>query len=288
MIGPVVLFAADNGEMAGLALAQAGSTTPAVGPLETSSQGEVLQVVTSGVGVFPLDPSRGGALQQLVQRGNLVGYFKKGGPIMWPLLILSILAVTVIFERLTFLAKERHRRDAQVVQEILSQVRDGDLDGAVRAGHGSTDFIARALTYALSHKDRSLTDALSQASMREVVRYERGISILDTIVTMAPLLGLLGTVTGMMGSFGMLGGGELSAPAQITGGIAEALIATAFGLGIAITTLVPLNYLHRKSEQARHEVEDAATHLELLMKPPSMPLEPYVPTPRLDAMRVPA
>jgi flagellar motor component MotA len=74
-------------------------------------------------------------------------------------------------------------------------------------------------------------------------------------------------VTGMMGSFGMLGGAELSAPAQITGGIAEALIATAFGLGIAITCLVPLNYLHSKSEDARHEVEDAATHLELLMKP---------------------
>jgi biopolymer transport protein ExbB len=86
-------------------------------------------------------------------------------------------------------------------------------------------------------------------------------------VTMAPLLGLLGTVTGMMGSFGMLGGAELSAPSQITGGIAEALIATAFGLGIAITALIPMNYLHQQAEKAKHEIEDASTHLEILMKP---------------------
>ena len=71
----------------------------------------------------------------------------------------------------------------------------------------------------------------------------------------------------MMGSFGMLGGAELSAPAQITGGIAEALIATAFGLGIAITALIPMNYLHQQAEKAKHEIEDASTHLEILMKP---------------------
>jgi len=71
----------------------------------------------------------------------------------------------------------------------------------------------------------------------------------------------------MMGSFGMLGGGELSAPAQITGGIAEALIATCFGLGIAVTALLPMNYLHSQADKARHEMEDASTHLELLMKP---------------------
>ena len=123
------------------------------------------------------------------------------------------------------------------------------------------------MTYALKHRDKSLTNALMRASGLEVVRFSRGISILDTCITVAPLLGLLGTVTGMMGSFGMLGGGELSAPAQITGGIAEALIATCFGLGIAVTSLLPMNYLHSQADKARHEMEDAATHLELLMKP---------------------
>jgi biopolymer transport protein ExbB len=281
-IGPVALFAADGGKTSGLALAQSGSPTPAVRPLEKEQNADVAKVVTGGSGTFPLDPSRGGALQELIHRGSLVGYFKKGGPIMWPLLLISILALTVILERLTFLARESRSRDTEAVQDILGHVGRGDLDSAVTVGSRSSDFIARAMTYALTHRDKSFSDALSRASTREVIRYERGISILDTVVTMAPLLGLLGTVTGMMSSFGMLGGAELSAPAQITGGIAEALIATAFGLGIAIATLVPLNYLHRRNERARHEVEDAATHLELLVKP-LLPHEPYVTAVRATA-----
>ena len=92
--------------------------------------------------------------------------------------------------------------------------------------------------------------------------------MLDTIITLAPLLGLLGTVTGLIRSFGLLGAQELDAPAAITGGIAEALIATAFGLAIAIVALIPFNYLNARLEEARHEIEDASTHLELLLMEP--------------------
>ncbi|HKQ61971.1 MAG TPA: MotA/TolQ/ExbB proton channel family protein, partial [Candidatus Polarisedimenticolaceae bacterium] len=265
--GPVVLFAAKDGGASGLALAQAGSTLPALRPLAAPLAGGIVQVVESGEGLLPFDPTRGGALQELVARGSLLRYFRRGGPIMWPLLAVSLLAMTVILERMLFLTRERRKRDEEAVQEILARVGEGDVDGAIQAGVNSQDFVARALTYALQHRQKSLPNGLMRASSQEVLRFTRGISILDTCVTMSPLLGLLGTVTGMMNSFGMLGGGELSAPAQITGGIAEALIATAFGLGIAITCLVPLNYLHSRSDEARHELEDASTHLELLMKP---------------------
>jgi biopolymer transport protein ExbB len=96
--------------------------------------------------------------------------------------------------------------------------------------------------------------------------------VLDTIITLAPLLGLLGTVTGLIRSFGLLGAQELEAPAAITGGIAEALIATAFGLGIAIVALIPFNYLNARLEETRRQMEDAATHLELqLMEEPRRP-----------------
>jgi biopolymer transport protein ExbB len=71
----------------------------------------------------------------------------------------------------------------------------------------------------------------------------------------------------MIRAFGLLGGRELDAPTVITGGIAEALIATAFGLGVAIVALIPFNYLNARMEEARHEIEDAATQLELLVKP---------------------
>jgi biopolymer transport protein ExbB len=267
LIGPVALFAATGGGAAGLALPQTGSSKAAIRPLEEGLNRGLAALVATGEGILPLDPTRGGALKEMVSRGSLVHYFERGGPIMWPLLFVSILAVTVIFERLVFLARERRRRDHQVVGTVLERVEQGDVTGAIAAGDGSQDFVARALTYALKHREKSLSNALMRAAGLEVVRFNRGISVLDTCITVAPLLGLLGTVTGMMGSFGMLGGGELSAPAQITGGIAEALIATAFGLGIAVASLLPMNYLHSQSDKARHEMEDAATHLELLMKP---------------------
>jgi biopolymer transport protein ExbB len=267
LVGPVALFAAATGKAAGLALPQAGSSLAAVRTLEATLNAGLVNVVTAGEGILPFDPTRGGALEALIHRGSLLGYFQKGGPIMWPLLFVSLLALTVIFERLVFLAREGRSRNEAQVETILSRVSEGDVTGAIQAGEGSKDFVVRSLTYALRHREKSLSNALMRSSAQELVRYNRGISILDTCITVAPLLGLLGTVTGMMGSFGMLGGGELSAPAQITGGIAEALIATCFGLGIAVTALIPMNYLHSKSDAARHEMEDAATHLEILMKP---------------------
>ena len=108
----------------------------------------------------------------------------------------------------------------------------------------------RTLGYALEHSEKSLANALLYAQAQELKRFRRGIPILDTVITLAPLLGLLGTVTGMMGSFSLIGG-ELSAPGAITGGIAEALIATAFGLGIAITALLPFNFLNTKLDEAQ-------------------------------------
>jgi biopolymer transport protein ExbB len=266
LIGPVALFASTGGA-AGLALPQTGSFRAVIRPLEEALNQGLAAVVGTGEGLMPLDPTRGGALKELVSRGSLLHYFERGGPIMWPLLVVSILAITVILERLVFLARERRRRSPQVVEAILERVANGEVAGAIAAGEESQDFLARALTYGLKHREKSLPNALMRAAGLELVRFNRGISILDTCITVAPLLGLLGTVTGMMGSFGMLGGGELSAPAQITGGIAEALIATAFGLGIAVTSLLPMNYLHSQSEKARHEMEDVSTHLELLMKP---------------------
>ena len=192
--------------------------------------------------------------------------FIKGGPIMWPLLALSIIALTVVFERLIFIVREKFRRQSRVVSDILTQVEKGDLDAAARIGGGAQDFIARALTYALTHREKSFSEAMLRAANWEMKRFNRGLTILDTTITLAPLLGLLGTITGMIRSFGMLGGAELGAPTAITGGIAEALIATAFGLGVAITALLPFNYLTAREEEARLEMQDAASHIELHLK----------------------
>ena len=193
----------------------------------------------------------------------MIELFVKGGPVMWPLLATSIVAVTVVIERLVFIVCEHVRRDPRAVQEILQRVETGDYTGAARVGETSNDFVARTLTYALTHRNRSISDALLRAAGRELKRYNRGLAILDTVITLAPLLGLLGTVTGMIHSFGLLGGEEIEAPQAIAGGIAEALIATASGLAVAILALIPFNYLNAQLEGARNEIQDAATHLEL-------------------------
>ena len=196
----------------------------------------------------------------------MIEIFHKGGPIMWPLLAVSVVVITVVIERFFFILIERKNRDERVVGEILAEIEKGHLDQACRVGEASKDFVARAVTYALTHREKSFSDAMLRAANWELKRYHRGLMILDTAITLAPLLGLLGTVTGMIRSFDMLGGSELGAPSAITGGIAEALIATAYGLGIAITGLLPFNYLNSREEEARLEMQDAASHIEIHLK----------------------
>ncbi len=195
----------------------------------------------------------------------MISIFLKGGPMMWPLLLTSLVALTVVFERLIFLFRERLHRQPRVVEEIFAAVERGDLKAAERKGLGSRDFVARTLTHALQHRDVSYSNALLAAANVELQRFNRGIAPLDTIVTLAPLEGLFGTVTGMIHAFGLLGASELGAPTAITGGIAEALIATAFGLVIAMVALLPFNYLNARLEQARHEIETASAQLEMLL-----------------------
>jgi len=203
-----------------------------------------------------------GGLMALLQRTSLIHIFKKGGPIMWPLSLASILAMGTVIDRVIFLIHERRRRDPRTVEEFFAAVDRGDTEDAIRISEMSKFYVVRTLGYALAHKEKSLASALLYAQEKELERFRRGIPILDTVITLAPLLGLLGTVTGMMGSFSLIGG-ELSAPGAITGGIAEALIATAFGLGIAITSLIPFNILNTRMEEARNEIESAAKELEL-------------------------
>jgi biopolymer transport protein ExbB len=272
LVGPIALFASSDGAT-GLALPQTGSSKPALRPLEAAMASGIAGIVQTGQGLLPLDPSRGAALKEMVQKGNLIHIFRRGGPIMWPLLFASILALGTVIERVWFLMVERRHRDENALQEMLDAVEEGSVGRALEVGRRSKDFVCRVLTHALEHREKSISNALMLAQSLEVKRFSRGIPILDTVITLAPLLGLLGTVTGMMNSFSLIGG-ELSAPGAITGGIAEALIATAFGLGIAITALIPFNFLNARVEEARHELDAASTRLEMLLHPPREVMTP--------------
>ena len=285
IVGPVALFRSNSG-IAGVVVPQPGSLNPLVRPLEGKIQEGIGPLVENGEGTLPLDPSRGAALKALIQKTNLFHIFEKGGPIMWPLLFASVLALAVVIERVLFLMLVRSRRNQRALGKLLGALENGDAEEAVRGAEGCKDFVVRAMTYALTHKEQSLSHALLWSQAQELKKFRRGIPVLDTVITLAPLLGLLGTVTGMMGSFSLLGE-ELGAPGAITGGIAEALIATAFGLGIAITSLIPFNILNARTEDAKHELESAAAQVELLVQPQKQEMN-WAPQRQITALAVEA
>jgi biopolymer transport protein ExbB len=165
-----------------------------------------------------------------------------------------------------FIIRENGRREPEVVEKMLESVERRDIEGALAIGKKSQDSVARILVYSLTNKEFSLSNAFIRASSQELARFQQGMATLDTVITAAPLLGLLGTVTGMMKTFGSMSGDISTAAASITGGVAEALIATCCGLAIAVTALLPYNYLNARAEQAKGEVSDASHALEILIK----------------------
>ncbi|MBK9989305.1 MAG: MotA/TolQ/ExbB proton channel family protein [Verrucomicrobia bacterium] len=203
---------------------------------------------------------------ELLMHQTPMELFANGGIIMWPILIVSFLGVTVALERSLFIWREASSREPEVVEKMLEHVESADVESAIALGKKSKDYIARILTYALTHREQSLANAFMRASNQELQRFQQGAAVLDTVITAAPMLGLLGTVTGMMRTFGEMQGDLAAAMGGITGGVAEALIATAAGLFIAILALMPFNILNSRSEQAKHEISDALNALELILK----------------------
>ena|SRR5438105_3562569 len=190
-------------------------------------------------------------------------FFVKGGPVMWPLLACAIAAVAVLGERSFWWWRESRKRDPQKREQLLAALENSDVETAQKISEASKDPVIRMIHHSLTHVHTSLPVALQMAAGIELQRAGRFLNALDTLVTLAPLLGLLGTVTGLMRAFLKVGSAELSVTA-VTGGIGEALIATACGLGIAIVSLVPLNVFSGKLARLQFELETAASNVEVL------------------------
>jgi biopolymer transport protein ExbB len=194
----------------------------------------------------------------------VVQYFVKGGWIMWPILLTSVVTVSVIVERVIWWLVESRKREADKLDQVYGALESGDVKVASTYARNSQDPLLRIIWHGLNHHHASLEGALQVAAGIELKRAGRFLVLLDTVVTLAPLLGLLGTVTGLMKAFFKLGDAELSEQA-ITGGIAEALIATACGLTIAVIALIALNYFAAKVANLQFEIQTAATNAEVLV-----------------------
>src|SRR5207247_7919783 len=135
----------------------------------------------------------------------LVKNFEAGGPIMWPILITAIVAVAVVGERTFWWWRESLRRDPQTLEKVFAALENGDFREAGRISKDSPDPIIRTIWHGMNHFHSSLQGALQVAAGAELQKAGRFLVVMDTMVTLAPLLGLLGTVSGIFRTFIAIG-----------------------------------------------------------------------------------
>jgi len=187
----------------------------------------------------------------------------KGGYVMWPLLVLSIIALTLLLERAWFFARTNGSAGLKRVARLTRMLRQGDRSGAQQTAEAGGSIYADVV--------RDLLDGggpITEARAVEAVEahrrvLERYMPTLSTIITAAPMLGILGTVLGIISSFEVISEqaaatGATSDPRQVGAGIAEALITTAAGLVIAVVTLFPYNALRAQVERTLSRLEALA------------------------------
>jgi biopolymer transport protein ExbB len=182
---------------------------------------------------------------------------------MYPLVVCSIVSVAIIIERVIFWLRMKRISDRTLVFRILEMTEQGDYDAAYEAGKKSTDYIVKMLVNGIAHRNYSLPRALEMSADEALKRMKRYLNILDTIITVAPLLGIFGTVMGIINSFDILGLAQIAQPQLVTKGIAQALITTAAGLAVAIVTVIPFNYFLSRIDHFSKELEKFATSLEI-------------------------
>lgn len=198
-------------------------------------------------------------------------FLAKGGPVMVPIMGASVFTVACALERATFWT-DLLKREGKVVSEVLDMARR-DLDGAAGIASRARDLpIGRFLLAPLSLKNPSPETfrlALENAGDKEFVKMRKGDKLLETVVAVSPLLGLLGTVTGLINTFNNLnigGGGGAAGATEAAGGIGEALITTAAGMVVAILALLIFRIMVTLQAQQMDYFSEAGNELELIYR----------------------
>ena len=211
-----------------------------------------------------MDISSGAALRRITRRSGAWERILSGGPLVWPILAVGLIALILILERLVFMQRVRANTD-HMMAEVNRLVSEGEYDKALAVARAKSGRpTSNVLIAGLSLKGCSaevVEGGLSEAMLKELPRLERFLTALKVLAAVAPLLGLLGTVTGMINTFNVItlfGSGD---PRLMAGGISEALITTQLGLAVAIPVMVAAALLSRKAQRLTEDMEEKAVAL---------------------------
>lgn len=186
-----------------------------------------------------------------------------GGWMMIPIVLCSLVALAIVLERSWYFYHIITNDNADRMVRLTIQ---GKFSDALALNEQKTSAILRVLTAGIHARSSGPEKAMEVAGIGELASMKRGMSALDTIITLAPLLGLLGTIIGMIDSFGIMADQGIGQPHAVTGGVAEALICTAAGIFVAVIALVPYNYFLSCIEEQTELIEYYATRIESALK----------------------
>ena len=216
------------------------------------------------VEAVPIDISRGGALNQLEYSLTLSDQIKKGGPLVWPILAILIVGIIIVIERVIFLMRNHTNADT-LISRINQSIAKQDWKQCLEICNSfPKKAVARILKSGIEGKNLSREDmeaALQEAILREIPSMERFLSTLAVLAAIAPLLGLLGTVTGMIDTFHIITQYGTGDPRMMSGGISEALVTTMLGLSVAIPIMLAHTLINRSVDTRIGQMEEKAVAL---------------------------
>lgn len=218
--------------------------------------------------VLPVDLSRGEALVRYGNDQDWLAWLRSGGVLVWPILLVGLIALLLIIERMIFLLRTKANSEALIA--AIEQLAESDRwqECEARCCNQERASVGRVLRAGLRNlgSDREIVEsALQEAIMKELPRLERFLSTISVLAAVAPLLGLLGTVSGMINTFQAITIHGTGDPQMLSGGISEALITTQLGLTVAVPVLLLHHLLERKVDAIIGEMEEKSTALTVLM-----------------------
>jgi biopolymer transport protein ExbB len=194
---------------------------------------------------------------------DIGGFFQtveSGGPAMWALLVLSIVAIAIVIERLMFFASQ-HSDSKGLLRALGQKIAADDLSGAVKVCQQNKGMLPKILEFGLRRGEKNradITDALSIALMEHLNTLERNLGIIGTIAVISPFVGLFGTVLGIIRAFQDIALKGNSTPAVVAAGVSEALVTTAAGLFVAVVSVIFFNYFKSRIKSYNQEMIVAA------------------------------